>query len=144
MASPFASRSTPERAARLDHGEVACAREKRLKEIQMWAIIREFFAYFFFLSLLFLLTYSNSNDNAFYQVQHLRSTFLDKRQSDSDYTKVRTPCTLWKTKHRCCGCLLVDRHDRSVLELAAEHAQQQSSCSEVVQRTTATQSLRFS
>ena len=97
MASAFASRSVvPERAARLDHGEVARAREKRLKEIQMWAIIREFFTYFFFLTLLFLLTYSHSNDNAFYQVQHLKRTFLDTRQSDSDYTKV-------SISHACCG-----------------------------------------
>jgi hypothetical protein len=124
MSSPFASRSVPERAARLDHSEVACARERRLKEIQMWAIIREFFAYFFFLSLLFLLTYSNSNDNAFYQVQHLRNTFLDTRQRDRDFTKVSIPCTLQKTKHRYCDSVFIDRDDRPVLELAAEHAQQ--------------------
>ena len=43
--SPFAARSTTVRANRLEQGEVAWAREKRLKEIQMWSIVREFFAY---------------------------------------------------------------------------------------------------
>jgi hypothetical protein len=45
------------------------------------------------LTLLFLLTYSNSNDDAFYRVQHLRSAFLDIRQRDRDYTKVSISCT---------------------------------------------------
>ena len=54
----------------------------------MWAIIREFFTYFIFLSLLFLLTYSNVNANAFYQVQHLRDVFHSTRSLDHDFTKV--------------------------------------------------------
>jgi hypothetical protein len=87
--SPFAARSTTVRANRLEQGEVAWAREKRLKEIQMWSIVREFFAYLAFLSLLFLLAYSNSNVNAFYQVQHLRNAFHNSRQIDGDFTKVR-------------------------------------------------------
>ena len=76
------------RANRLDQGEIAWARAKRLKEIQMWSIIREFFAYFVFLSLLFLLAYSNANVHSFYQVQHLRDVFHNTRQTDSDYTQV--------------------------------------------------------
>ena len=77
------------RANRLEQGEVTWAREKRLKEIQMWSIVREFFAYLAFLSLLFLLAYSNGNVNAFYQVQHLRYAFHNTRQIDGDFTKVR-------------------------------------------------------
>ena len=78
--SPFADRSVTMRANRLEQGEVAWARERRLKEMQMWSIVREFFAYMAFLSLLFLLAYSNGNPNAFYQVQHLRNTFHNSRQ----------------------------------------------------------------
>ena len=54
----------------------------------MWSIIREFFAYFGFLALLFLLAYSNGNVHSFYEVQHLRDVFHNTRQIDSDYTKV--------------------------------------------------------
>ena len=86
--SPFTARSTPVRANRLEQGEVVWAREKRLKEIQMWWIVRGFLAYSAFLSLLFLLVYSNDNVHAFYQVQHLRDVFHNSRQIDGDFTKV--------------------------------------------------------
>jgi hypothetical protein len=73
---------------RLDESEVAYARQERLKDVQMWSIIREFVLYFIFLSLIFMITYSNHDQNSFLQVNHLRKYFLNTRQVDMDYTKV--------------------------------------------------------
>jgi hypothetical protein len=55
----------------------------------MWAIIREGLTYLCFLSLIYLVTYSTINPNGFLQVKHLRNFFLNTRQSDNDYMKVR-------------------------------------------------------
>ena len=88
MESPFGTRTTVTRAARLNDGEVAWARTQRLKEIQMWSIFREFSSYFIFLALLFLLAYSNADANASYQVQHLRHAFHNTRRADVDFTQV--------------------------------------------------------
>ena len=91
--SPFAVRSAPTRADRLGQGQVAWARQQRLKEIEMWSVIREFAAYFIFLSLLFLLTYSTVSPSAFHQVRHLRSVLQNARQTDTDFTQVRSPAS---------------------------------------------------
>jgi hypothetical protein len=77
------------RVNRLDQSQVVWARDQRLKELQMWSIIREVLTYLTFLSLLYFITYSNVNSNSFYQVNHLRKFFLNSRQIDNDYTKVR-------------------------------------------------------
>ncbi|CAF4438772.1 unnamed protein product, partial [Adineta steineri] len=53
---------------RLNENEIANAREERLKEIQMWAIIREFLIYFIFVILVFVITYSNREQHSFFQV----------------------------------------------------------------------------
>ena len=85
--SPF-THSSQIRVNRLDQDEIVWARDQRLKELQMWSIIREIFTYLTFLSLLYFITYSNVNSNSFYQVNHLRKFFLNSRQIDNDYTKV--------------------------------------------------------
>ncbi len=85
--SPFSYRSH-HRVHRLHRTEVVWARDRRLKEIEMWSIIREIFTYLIFLSLIFFITYSNNNNQAFYQVQHLQQVFLNTRQTDNDFTKV--------------------------------------------------------
>ena len=74
---------------RLNEGELAFAREQRLKEIQMWSIIWEFAIYVIFIVLICLITFSNREQNSFYQVKHLRSYLLNTQQSDNDYTQVR-------------------------------------------------------
>ena len=71
------------RINRLTPGEIACAHQERLKEVQMWSIIREALTYFSFLSLLCIIVYSNQNSNSFLQVKHLQKHFLNY-----DYTKV--------------------------------------------------------
>ena len=76
------------RANRLDQAEVAWLREKRLREIHMWSIIREFCIYMIFVTLLYLVTYSSVNVHGFREVQHLRNYFHNTRQSDYDFTQV--------------------------------------------------------
>ena len=74
---------------RLTEGELAYAREQRLKEIQMWSIIRQFFVYSLFFILISLMTFSSRQQTNFYQVRHLRNYFFNTRQIDQDYTQVR-------------------------------------------------------
>ena len=66
---------------------MSCARDQRLKEIQMWSIIRETLIYLGFLSLLYVVVYSNNQSNSSLQVNHLKKYFLNSRQVDPDYTK---------------------------------------------------------
>ncbi|CAF3869870.1 unnamed protein product, partial [Adineta steineri] len=80
---------------RLNENEIANARDQRLKEIQMWSIIREFLIYFIFAILVFLITYSNREQNSFYQVNHLRAYFLNERQTTADYTNINTIDEYW-------------------------------------------------
>jgi hypothetical protein len=61
----------------------------------MWSIIREILTYLTFLSLLYFITYSNINSNAFYQVQHLRKFILNTREIDNDYRKISTINEYW-------------------------------------------------
>ncbi|CAF3684254.1 unnamed protein product [Adineta steineri] len=81
---------SPIRANRLNQDEIISARDRRLKEVYMWSILREIFIYICFLSLLCIITYSNRHSNAFLQVNHLRKYFLN-----SDYTKISTISQYW-------------------------------------------------
>ena len=55
----------------------------------MWSIIREILTYLCFVSLICTITYSNHNLNSYYQVKHLQKYFLNSRQINLDYTKVK-------------------------------------------------------
>ncbi|CAF4101668.1 unnamed protein product, partial [Adineta steineri] len=81
--------------SRLNENEVIYARDQRLKEIQMWAIIREYLIYFTFAILVFVITYSNREQHSFSQVNHLRAYFLNERQTTADYTKINTIDEYW-------------------------------------------------
>jgi hypothetical protein len=59
----------------------------------MWSIIREVLSYLAFLTMIYLVTYSNMNPSAFLQVKHLQKFFLNTNQIDTDYTKVRIACS---------------------------------------------------
>jgi hypothetical protein len=76
------------RTNRLTKAEVACARQERLREVQMWSIIQEALRYICFLSILCIIIYSNQNSNSFLQVKHLQKYFLNSKQINYDYTKV--------------------------------------------------------
>ncbi|CAF4003433.1 unnamed protein product [Adineta steineri] len=80
---------------RLNENEIAYARDQRLKEIQMWAIIREYLIYFIFAILVFVITYSNREQHSFYQVNHLRAYFLNERQTTTDYNNINTIDEYW-------------------------------------------------
>ena len=86
--SPFISRSAS-KIRRLSDHEIAWARDQRLKQIRMWSIIREVAAYLVFVVLLYLSTYSNLNENSFYEVKHLRQFFLQPNPYGPDFTQVR-------------------------------------------------------
>ncbi len=77
------------RANRLNKAELTEARNRRLKDLHMWSIIREVLSYSCFLWTLYVITYSNRDSNAFLQVNHLRNFFLNIGHSSYDYTKVR-------------------------------------------------------
>ncbi len=79
---------SPTHANRLNKAEVDFARDQRLKEIEMWSVIQEILIYFCFLSLLYIVTYSNRPSNSFLEVNHLRKYFLNSRQTNCDYTQV--------------------------------------------------------
>ncbi len=79
----------------MNEAEVACERNKRLKELHMWSIIREILIYISFLLVVCVITYSNSDQNSFLQVNHMRKYFLNTRQIDNDYTNVRTINQYW-------------------------------------------------
>ncbi|CAF4321707.1 unnamed protein product, partial [Adineta steineri] len=72
-----------------------CARDRRLKEIQMWSIIRETLLYICFLSLLYTVIFSNCQSNSYSQVKHLQNFLLNSRQMDDDYTKISTINQYW-------------------------------------------------
>ncbi|CAF3754605.1 unnamed protein product [Adineta steineri] len=80
---------------RLNENEITNARDQRLKEIQMWAIIREFIICFTFAILVFIITYSSLEQHSFYQVNHLRAYFLNERQTSADYTQINTIDEYW-------------------------------------------------
>ncbi|CAF0882123.1 unnamed protein product [Adineta steineri] len=86
---------TSKRINRLNENEVAFLREQRLKEIQMWSIIREFIIYAIFLILLCIISFSNRTQNSFYQTDHLQKYFLNTRQTDCDYTQILTIDDYW-------------------------------------------------
>jgi hypothetical protein len=85
--SLFISRSS-KRVNRLDKNEINIAREERIKDIQMWSIIQELFISSILLILICLITFSNHQQNDYFQVQHLQNYFLNTRQPDCDYTQV--------------------------------------------------------
>ena len=72
------------------------AREERLKEIQMWSIVRQFATYLVFLCLICLLTYFNYNPRSSDQVHHQRRYWINTRQSDLDLTKMQTVPDYWR------------------------------------------------
>ncbi|CAF4162103.1 unnamed protein product, partial [Adineta steineri] len=83
------------RITRLNENEVAFLREQRLKELQMWSIIREFMIYAIFLILLCIISFLNRTQSSFYQTDHLQKYFLNTRQTDCDYTQILTIDDYW-------------------------------------------------
>lgn len=72
----------------LTQGEIAFARDKRLKQIRMWEIIRELIAYSSFLWILYVVSYSNRDPNGFYLVKHLRNDLLNLNNATESFNNV--------------------------------------------------------
>ena len=49
---------------------------ERMKEIQMWAVLREIVAYMFFLWILVVVSYRNRNPDAFYYKDSIERVFI--------------------------------------------------------------------
>ncbi|CAF1585523.1 unnamed protein product [Adineta ricciae] len=81
--------------ARLTDAEVASARDRRLKEMQMWSILREALVYLIFFSTLSVLIYSQTQLNSFLQVDHLRKYLCNPRQPDLDYQQISNQADFW-------------------------------------------------
>ena len=82
------------RPIRLDPHEVIFLREQRLRDVKMWAMIREVCTYCVCLVLVHLVTSSRLDTNGFTQVNHLQRLFLNTRQSQCDYTQVSPALTV--------------------------------------------------
>jgi hypothetical protein len=54
----------------------------------MWSIVQELFISLILLILICLITFSNHQQNDYFQVEHLQKYFLNTRQPDCDYTQV--------------------------------------------------------
>lgn len=72
----------------LSEGEVAYARDQRLKKLRMWEIIRELVAYSSFLWILYVVSYSNRDPNAFYLMQQLKKEFVNPNNATGSFMKV--------------------------------------------------------
>ena len=68
---------------------MAWARCQRLKELNMWCILREGLLYFSFLVILCLITYPSRTQDSFLQVKHLERHFTER---NPDYLKVSIDC----------------------------------------------------
>jgi len=73
----------------LTDGELEYARSKRLNEIKMWEIFRELLAYLSFLWILYVVSYSNRDPNAYYLVNHLNEYFVNLNNATTDFTQVK-------------------------------------------------------
>ncbi|CAF4054709.1 unnamed protein product [Adineta steineri] len=76
----------PIRVNRLNESEINSARNERLKELLL---------YLCFITVLYIIIYSNRDLNSFLQVNHSRKFFFNSRQINCDYTKITTIYDYW-------------------------------------------------
>ncbi|CAL1538860.1 unnamed protein product, partial [Lymnaea stagnalis] len=70
-------------------------RATRLKEIQMWAIIREVVIYAFFLWILMLISYRQLGAGNFLYKDTMKRVFIDSVQTDADFETLRNTDDFW-------------------------------------------------
>lgn len=73
---------------RLKKMKAAEKRAIQLKELQMWSYIRHLMFYSCFLCILYIVSYTNRNPNAYQQVHHLRNYFLNPNNATYNFMKV--------------------------------------------------------
>ncbi|KAK8728348.1 hypothetical protein OTU49_009244 [Cherax quadricarinatus] len=69
-------------------------RQARLKELEMWSMLKEVISYTFFLWIFLIITYSNRDRNEYLLHENLRKAFIHEGR-DMDFTQVNTPDNLW-------------------------------------------------
>lgn len=75
-----------------DRRELEAARDRRMKEIQMWSVVREVIIYSFFLWILMLISYRTSNSNTFLYKDTMERIFITNVDTDVDFSSVRQTC----------------------------------------------------
>lgn len=64
------------------------ARKQRIKEVKMEAILKEIMIYFFFVLILFFLSYQQRDLQSFYYTENMKNMFLGKFEGVSKWTLV--------------------------------------------------------
>ncbi|CAF4381646.1 unnamed protein product, partial [Adineta steineri] len=67
------------RVDRLNQTEINHARNERLEEIHIWSMMKELLLYLCFITVLYIIIYSNRDLNSFLQVNHSRKFFFNSR-----------------------------------------------------------------
>ena len=88
MNNPMAAirKSTP--SNRLTQGQLAQARDARLRDKHMWQAVREMLGFIFLAFTIYTLSYLERDPNASFQVTHLRNLFLNVGKPNNDFTQV--------------------------------------------------------
>ncbi|KAK3089119.1 hypothetical protein FSP39_001015, partial [Pinctada imbricata] len=71
------------------------AREVRMKEIKMWAVVREIVFYAFFLWILMVISYRNRSYNSFLYKQSLDKVFIATNDTRHHYMKIKNQNDFW-------------------------------------------------
>jgi hypothetical protein len=71
----------------LNKEQIDKARELRLKEIKMWGMLREFFVFTVFISMLYIVSYSNYNSNYYQYQKNIQNIFISS-ESSQDFKTV--------------------------------------------------------
>ena len=68
--------------------ELEIAKTKRLKEIQMWVVIREIVIYSFFLWILLFVAFRQMNSETFLYKDTMERVYIKNNETDVDFSKV--------------------------------------------------------
>ena len=71
----------------MNRAALEAAREKRMKEVKMWDVIKEIASYFIYLWVLLVLSYGNRDPNAYLLKSGFEGSLLRFGDDDFDYRK---------------------------------------------------------
>lgn len=71
-----------------DQKALEAAREQRLKEIKMWAVIREILFYAFFLWILMVISYKSVSTDSYNYKHNMEKVFIMTNDTNKAFTKV--------------------------------------------------------
>ncbi|KAL4239265.1 hypothetical protein ACF0H5_000082 [Mactra antiquata] len=79
----------------LDTKALETARKQRLKEIQMWAVIREILFYAFFLWILLVISYRSVNNNSYTYKHNMEKVFIMTNDTNKSFFKIKNTPDFW-------------------------------------------------